>query len=153
MPPLGLETSDGEIELNQTTEATITKVAQEEAVAFLNGPASSLVGKPPSSDVAEKLKKIYDEAARQLYKLWTRRAELKCYTLRDMDSLGFNPESEDFDPDNLVKYDDHEDQLKGKPVSVLVHPLLCVAGTDEGNDYDRERVWAKGVVWLDSKKE
>ena len=34
---------------------------------------------------------------------------------------------------------------------MFVHPLLEVAGTDEAKDYDQERVWAKGVVWLDSK--
>lgn len=151
MPPLGVESSDGEKELNQTTDAAIARVAQQEASAFLDGPASFLVGQNPSSDVAEKLEKIYQEAATQAYMLWTRRTELRCYTLQDVGAVHFDPKSEDFDPDNLVKYEDHEDQLKGRPVAVMVHPLLCVAGSDEGNDYDRERVWAKGVVWLDSK--
>ena len=72
-------------------------------------------------------------------------------TLRDIEQPGFDAECPLFDPDTLMRHEDHEDQLKDRPVTVLVHPLLEVAGTDEAKDYDQERVWAKGVVWLDSK--
>jgi hypothetical protein len=151
MPPLLNDISEGEKNLHHQIEEAIARVAQQQATTFLAGPASFLVENNTKSDVAHKLKKIYDEAARQSYKLWTRRTEMRCSTLRDIEQPGFDPECSFFDPDTLMRHEDHEDQLKDKPVTVLVHPLLEVAGTDEAKDYDQERVWVKGVVWLDSK--
>jgi hypothetical protein len=151
MPPLRNDISDGEKRLHHTIEEAIARVAQQQAAAFLAGPASSLVENNIKSEVIHKLKKIYDGAARQSYMLWTRRTEMRCYTLRDIKQPGFDAESPLFDPDTLMRHEDHDDQLKGKPITILVHPLLKVAGTDEAKDYDQERVWVKGVVWLDSK--
>ncbi|TVY15150.1 hypothetical protein LARI1_G006419 [Lachnellula arida] len=151
MPPLRNDISEGEKKLHHTIEDATARVAQQQATAFLAGPASLLVENNTKSNVAHKLEKIYDEAARKSYMLWTRRTEMRCYTLRDIKQPGFDAESPFFDPDTLMRYEDHEGQLKDRPVTVLVHPLLQVAGTDEAKDYDEKRVWAKGVVWLDSK--
>ena len=76
---------------------------------------------------------------------------MRCSTLRDIEQPGFDAESLFFDPDTLMRHEDHGNQLKDRPITVLVHPLLEVAGTDETKDYDQGRVWVKGVVWLDSK--
>ncbi|PMD15698.1 hypothetical protein NA56DRAFT_581595 [Hyaloscypha hepaticicola] len=150
-PPLRGDTSEGERKLHHDTEKIIARVAQEQAMAFLASPASFLIENSTKPVVVQKLKKIYDEAAKHSYMLWTRRTELKCYTLRNLDQPDFDAESPLFDPDALVRYEDHEDELKDRPVTVMVHPLVQVAGTDEAKDYDKERVWAEGVVWLDSK--
>jgi hypothetical protein len=151
MPPLRNDISDGEKQLRHKTEEFIGRVAQQQASAFLASPASFLVENATAPDVIYKLNKIYDEAARQSYMLWTRRTEMRCRTLRDIGQPVFDAESPYFDPDSLMRHEDHEDQLKDRPVTVLVHPLLFVGGTDEAKDYDQERVWAKGIVWLDSR--
>jgi len=77
---------------------------------------------------------------------------MRCVFLHEMANPTFDAESPFFDPDSLVRYDDHEDGLRGRPVTIMVHPLLEVYGTEEAKDYDKGRVWAKGVVWLDSRK-
>jgi hypothetical protein len=151
MPPLRNNISDGEMQLRRETEESIGRVAHQQASAFLASPASFLVENATKPDAMHKLKKIYNEAARQSYMLWTRRTEMRCRTLRDIEQPVFDAESPYFEPDNLMRHDDHEDQLKNRPVTVLVHPLLFVGGTDEAKDYDQERVWAKGIVWLDSR--
>jgi hypothetical protein len=150
-PPLRGDTSEGETKLHHDTEKIIARVAQEQAMAFLASPASFLIGNSTEPVVLQELKKIYDEAAKHSYMLWTRRTELRCYTLRNLEQQEFDAESPFFDPDALVRYEDHEDELKDRPVTVMVHPLVKVAGTDEAKYYDQERIWAKGVVWLDSK--
>jgi hypothetical protein len=149
-PPLRDDTSEGEKKLHHDTEKIVAKVAQQQAMAFLASPASFLIENSTKPVVVQKLKKIYDEAAKHSYMLWTRRTEMRCYTLRNIEQQGFDAESPFFDPDALVRFEDHDDQLKDRPVTVMVHPLVQVAGTDEAKDYDHERVWAKGVVWLDS---
>jgi hypothetical protein len=126
-------------------------MAEEQAMAFLASPASLLIENSTKPGIVQKLKNIYDEAATQSYMLWTRRTELRCYTLRNLEQPDFDAESPFFEPDALVRHEDHDDQLKDRPVTVMVHPLVKIAGTDEAKDYDQERVWIKGVVWLDSK--
>lgn len=151
MPPLRNNISEGERKLHHKIEEALARVAQQRATVFLTGPASFLIEKNTKSDVTPKLQNIYNEAVKQSYMLWTRRTEMKCSTLRDIEQPGFDVESPFFDPDNLMRPEDHADQLKDRPITVLVHPLLEVAGTDEAIDYDQKRVWAKGVVWLDGK--
>jgi hypothetical protein len=102
----------------------------------------------------EKLKVIYREAAALSYRLWTQRTTLKCITLKDLQELRkltFDADNEYLKSHSLVRHEDHEDQLKGKPITLIVHPLLMVFGTDEGKEYDSGRIWASGEVWLDSK--
>jgi hypothetical protein len=153
MPPLRNDIPDREGKLRHTMLEAITNVGREQAEGFMASPACFLIETKTKSDFAAKISKLYQEAASQSYKLWTRRTEMRCYTLRDMNPLRFDGESKFFQPDTLMKYDDHQDQLKGNLVTILVHPLVQVAGTDEAKDFDQMRVWAKGIVWLDGKKE
>ena len=70
--------------------------------------------------------------------------------MKEMGRPVFDLDSEGMEPHGLVRYDEHEDNLHGKPISVVVHPLLKAFGTDEAKNYDKSRVWAPAVVWLDS---
>ncbi|CZR67408.1 uncharacterized protein PAC_17307 [Phialocephala subalpina] len=151
MPPLRTDASDAEKQLRRTTEDSIAQAADRHASDFLASAASHLIENKAQTDFTNKLKKIYSDAARLSYMLWTRRTEMRCFTLHEIENLAFDAESPYFDPDSLLRFDDYEDHLKGKRVTVMVHPLLKVYGTDEAKAYDQERVWAKGVVWLNSK--
>jgi len=156
MPPLRNDAThadaDAEKQLRFKTEDLIVQAAGRQASAFLASPARYLIEDNADTVLTNKLNKIYSDAAKLSYTLWTRRTQMRCFTLHEIKHLAFDHESPDFDPDNLVRFEDHEDLLKDKTVTVIVHPLLKVYGTDEAKDYDQGRVWAKGVVWLDSKK-
>ncbi|PMD38633.1 hypothetical protein L207DRAFT_429984 [Hyaloscypha variabilis F] len=154
MPPLRNDATDADAEkqLRCTTEDSIAQAAGRQASAFLASPARYLIEDNANTVLTNKFSKIYSDAAKLSYMLWTRRTQMRCFTLHEIKHLAFDHESPYFDPDNLVRFEDHEDHLKGKTVTVIVHPLLKVYGTDEAKDYDQGRVWAKGVVWLDSKK-
>jgi hypothetical protein len=156
MPPLRKDATDAgadaENRLRFMTEDSIAQAAGRQASAFLASPARYLIQDNASTVLINKFNKIYSDAARLSYMLWTRRTQMRCFTLHEIKHLAFDHESPNFDPDNLVRFEDHEDHLRGKKVTVIVHPLLKVYGTDEAKDYEQGRVWAKGVVWLDSKK-
>ena len=68
-----------------------------------------------------------------------------------MDRPIFDVENPHLVPHPLVHPENHEDQLKGRPIAVIVHPLLQVYGTDEAKDYGEGRLWVPAEVWLDSK--
>lgn len=152
LPPVREDTTEEERNLRRTTEGFVEAAANHHASAFLASPATLLmIGQ--STSVTEKLRKIFKDAAKLAYALWTRRTEMKCTTLNDVKDLLFDPDSEIFEPDGLVRYEDHQDLLEGRKVTIMVHPLLQAFGSDEATDYDQARTWAKGVVWLNSKND
>ena len=76
---------------------------------------------------------------------------MKYFTLKELHDLRFEGNSEGFTPDPLVQYeedDDEDEDLMGRRVALLIHPLLIVCGSDEAKDYDQERVLARGIVWV-----
>jgi hypothetical protein len=130
----------------------ISKVANRQATHFLEGPAQHLIRDEAKANCGSKLQSIYHTAANISYMMWTRRTTMKCYTLKHLGRLAFDPESKDLIPHSSVKYDQFEDQLEGRPISLIVHPLLQLFGTNDAKDYDRGSVWAPAEVWLDSRK-
>jgi hypothetical protein len=151
LPPLRNDSKDGEKSLHSWTEGIITKVSEKQASDFIAGSARHLISNDAITGYTKKLKDIYREAAALSYRLWTRRTTMKCVTLHDMGHPTFDVDNPYLVPHNLVRYDDHDDQLRNKPITVIVHPLLQVYGTDEAKDYDKGRVWVPAEVWLDSK--
>jgi hypothetical protein len=130
----------------------ISKVANLQAAHFLEGPARHLIRDDTKANSGSKLQSIYQTAANISYMMWTRRATMRCYTLKHLGRLAFNPESKDLIPHSSVKFEQFEDLLEGRPISLIVHPLLQLYGTNDAKDYDRGSVWAPAEVWLDSRK-
>ena len=152
LPPLRNDTTSQEKGLHRWTSELISKVANLQAAHFLEGPARHLIRDEAKANSGSKLQSIYQTAANISYMMWTRRATMKCYTLKHLGPLAFNPESKDLIPHSSVKFDQFEDLLEGRPISLIVHPLLQLYGTNDAKDYDRGSVWAPAEVWLDSRK-
>jgi hypothetical protein len=150
LPPLRTGNAVEGERLRSWTMGMIAKVSERQASNFIAGSARYLISTDDKTDYTEKLKGIYQEAATLSYKLWTRKITMKCSTFHDLGHPTFDANSPYLEPHPLVRYDDH-DRLKNKPITVIVHPLLQVYGTDEAKDYDEGRVWAPAVVWLNSK--
>lgn len=152
LPPIGGNITDGEKALRTDTEGMIRKISERQASKFLSGPARHLINADIlTNGLSEKIRSAYHEAAALSYKLWTRRTAMRLKSLYDLQHLPFNVDDIRLVPHPTVRYEEHEDQLEGKPITVIVHPLLEVYGTDEAEDYDKGRVWACAEVWLESK--
>jgi hypothetical protein len=151
LPPLRTDSVEGERRLHSWTEGMIAQVSERQASDFIAGSARHLINNNALSGSIKKLKDIYQEAATISYRLWTRRTNMQCFTLRELSRPTFDPDNPCLVPHTLVRYDDHEDMLRNKPITVIVHPLLQVYGTDEAKDYNEGRVWAPAEVWLDSR--
>jgi len=76
---------------------------------------------------------------------------MRCLTLHEMGHPTFDIDNQCLVPHTLVRYDEHDDKLQNTPITVIVHPLLEVYGTDKAKDYDKWRVWSPAEVWLDSR--
>jgi hypothetical protein len=151
LPLLRNDSREGEKALRSWTEGPIAKVSNRHTSDFLASPAQRLIDNKAIANTAKKLKPIYQEAASISYMLWTRRTTMKCVTLQEMDRPIFDVENAYLVLHPLVHPENHKDELKGRPITLIVHPLLQVYGTDEARDYDEGRVWIPAEVWLDSK--
>ncbi|OBT82586.1 hypothetical protein VE02_08679 [Pseudogymnoascus sp. 03VT05] len=151
-PPLRNNTSSQEKDVHLWTSELISKAANLQAAYFLEGPARHLICDQAKANCVNKLQSIYHTAANISYMMWTRRTTMRCYTLKQLSGRAFNPESKDLIPHSSVKFDQFEDQLKGSAITLIVHPLLRLYGTNDAKDYDRGSVWAPAEVWLDSRK-
>jgi hypothetical protein len=140
--------------LRNKTDCQIASAALLQAKSFLSGPARHIIQNKVNfeSALGQQLVSIYQEAANTSYKLWIQRATFKCTTLPDLPPL-FNAENECLKPHSLVHPDDHEDRLLGRPITVVVQPLLQAYGYNDAECYDDASVLAPAVVWFDSKKE
>jgi hypothetical protein len=151
LPPLRVDSKKGEKNLQSVTEGMIAHVSEQQASRFVASPARYLIDTNVKHDYIKKLYSIYQETETISYRLWTRRTAMRCYTLRSLKNTTFDVENPNLVPHTLVRPDEHEDQLKGKPITLFVHPLLRVYGTDEAKDYDKGRVWAPAEVWFDTQ--
>ncbi|KAK0103677.1 hypothetical protein ONS95_005687 [Cadophora gregata] len=151
LPPPGSSTSEGQKSLHGVTDSFIVRAADFHASSFLIGPASHLMKPDADPKQIEKCKAIFQEAARFSYQLWTRRTEVRCYGLREMGEPTFSVNNPETQPHSLLRYDNHEDLLEGRPITVVVHPLIKVYGTGAAEQYDCDRVWMRAEVWLDSR--
>ncbi|KAG4415112.1 hypothetical protein IFR04_011749 [Cadophora malorum] len=151
LPPPGSNTSEGEKLLHDFTDNLVCETAGLQASRFLAGPASRLMKPNVDAKQIEKCKMIFQEAARFSYQLWTRRTMIRSYGLKEMGVPTFSIANKEAVPHSLVRHDDHNDQLEGRPITVIVHPLIKVYGTGAAEHYDSERIWVPAEVWLDSK--
>jgi hypothetical protein len=152
LPALGANSNDGEKNLRSMSETAIAQICELQASNFMNGAARYLFDFDGKDEENKKeLQAIYQQAGTLSYRLWTQRTYLQCVTLREMGRPTFDADDEYLTPHSLVRYDDHEDQLKGKQITLIVHPLIQAFGTNEGKDYGSGRIWACAEVWLDSK--
>jgi hypothetical protein len=149
LPPLQAGHTDGEKGLHQWTEEMTAKVAELHASHFAASSARHLIDTKTAN--IKKLNAIYQEAASVAYMLWTRKTAMKLVTLSDMESPTFDVDNSNLKPHTMVHPDDHDDKLKGRQITLIVHPLLQVYGTDGGRDYDNMRVWIPAEVWFDTR--
>jgi hypothetical protein len=149
LPPLHVGNTEGEKVLHQYTKQMITRVAGLRASRFVASSAGYLMD-TNTADI-QKLNTIYKEAALVAYMLWTRKIGMRLWTLSDMGTPTFDVEDSRFKPHTMVHPDDYNDKLKGRNITLIVHPLLQVYGTDEGKDYDSERVWVPAEAWFNTK--
>lgn len=80
--------------------------------------------------------------------LWSQKSEVNCYYLEDFANHRFHQADEQTEIARAVGIDDGDKSLDGRPVPVVVQPLILGFGTHDGKDYNNFKVWSKAVVWV-----
>lgn len=135
---------------NHTEECT-QKICSRHAKSFLEGPGRHLLQITKSdatSDRVQRLERIFRKAGTISCQLWTQRTYFSCRGLPELQDESFSMNSPIMELHPLIHLDEAPTRLNGHPIAMVVNPLVQVCGTDEAEDYDQTRVWAKAVVWL-----
>lgn len=150
-PPIQDDAHPSEKRVKSLTEAKRQKVCSRHATAFLEGPARHLlhtVQEDATSDRVQRLENIFQAAGNLSCQLWTQRTYFECQGLQDLKDELLSIDSEILEMHPLVHLDEAPARLNERPITMVVNPLVKAWGTDEAEDYDQSRVWAKAVVWL-----
>jgi len=155
LTPSSSDPTHEEIDLLQSRDDRMRDIAKARALSFLAGFNLVFIEffttQEETITCQENLEAIYFQAAQVAYNLWTRRQTFKVTTLADMGPVTFDADNALMEPHPSVRVDDHQRRLKGRPVTLIMHPLLEVIGTEEGEGFDQEpRVLMPAEVWLDS---
>ena len=135
-------------------ERTIGSMHRASGVAardFLSSPAMSLVvGKDREhfDELEGRVTAVYVQAAEFAMRLWRQGVPLRITSLSDLTAIKFQVDSQEVKAHPLHKLDDPTDRsLHGRPICIMMHPLVASAETKEGAQTDN-RVFIKAVVVL-----
>jgi hypothetical protein len=84
--------------------------------------------------------------------LWSMRSDVRFGELPYFSKRPFALRSDEMRVARAVRLGDYDTSLDGRPIQVVVQPLITAYGTPDGRKYQRRRIWSKAVVWVSSKK-
>jgi hypothetical protein len=120
--------------------------ARRRASDFLNSPASDLLQSNSDTETIRKVNEIFCRAAAIATGVWTSDIILEISTLEDFElDVSFDTHDKRMIAHPLV--DDPED-LQGRSIEMIVHPLVMVHGIEDGENDGEGRVWMPAEVWL-----
>ena len=109
----------------------------------------------PNSDATmergKTLRAIFMNAASIATTLWTQRGSLRCYGIKQLESVPFNIESQIMEAHPLNRVDFQDPGNNGRVIGIVTRPSLLAYAEDshEGYDVDVHRVLSKAIVWLE----
>ncbi|KAM3421122.1 hypothetical protein BST61_g1535 [Cercospora zeina] len=108
-----------------------------------------------SSDARISLKALTQEAVDLSWELWTRKARIEVLAWVDLQArmgktmqYGASAKAFEAHPLHNRELEDKPQALDGAEVVLLCSPAIVVAGTAEGQDYDKEKLIKKAVVMV-----
>lgn len=85
--------------------------------------------------------------------LWSHRYAIHFSTLECFKNTPFQVSSPELEAAQAMRLDDNDTSLDGRPIPLVVQPLIEGFGSPEGKDYAKRKVWSKAVVWVSSQAE
>src|SRR5439155_25802344 len=73
------------------------------------------------------------------------------YGVEHFAKKSFSVHSTEMEAARAVRLEENDTALDGRPIPVVVQPLIVAWGTPEGKDYQKRKIWSKAVVWVSSK--
>lgn len=118
---------------------------------FINGPAQIFLPEPENqagvTRRSDDLHSLYHQAAELALSLWAQRTSIACYGQQHLHE--FNSSSPFMTAHRLQHLDEDDTRLDGRKILMCIQPAVLAFGNEDGEDYDKSKVWAKAVVLLE----
>lgn len=99
-------------------------------------------------------KSLWDPVARfgeLALQLWSTKIDIQFCHLGDYGNTPFALASEEMQAARVVRLDEYDTALDGRPIQVVVQPMIAAFGTPDGKEYQKKKIWAKAGVWISNK--
>lgn len=106
----------------------------------------------PQSDMDE-LTRIIESFGNFAIELWSQNTRLTCVYLESFEDKVYHHADKHMEIARAVGIDESDTKLDGRPIPVVVQPLILGYGTHDGKDYEKYKVWSKAVVWVRKNEE
>lgn len=99
----------------------------------------------PQSD-KDELMAIIGSFGDLAIELWSQKSNIKCQYLDTFEHIPYQHADKRMEIARAVGIETGDAKLDGRPIPVLVQPLILGCGTHDGKDYDKHRTWSRAVV-------
>lgn len=83
--------------------------------------------------------------------LWSQKSNVKYYGLKQLEDRVYAVADEEIDLARAVGVEEGDTGLDGRPIPVVVQPLVLGYGSHDGREYDRSRIWSRAIVWVNKE--
>lgn len=83
--------------------------------------------------------------------LWSTKIDIRYCHLGTYGNTQFALASEEMQAARVVRLDEYDTALDGRPIQVVVQPMIAAFGTPDGKEYQKKKIWAKAGVWISNK--
>ena len=127
------------------------KMASSHAKTLINGPAHIFFREPESqAEVLRRrddLQSLYHQAARLALSLWAQRTVIASHGLQRLHE--FDSSSLLMTAHRLHHLDEDDNRLDGRKILLCTQPAVLASGNENGENYDKSKVWAKAIVLVE----
>ncbi|PWY89236.1 hypothetical protein BO70DRAFT_418361 [Aspergillus heteromorphus CBS 117.55] len=147
---LSASANDTKLHLSRQLE----RVVNIQVAAFLSGPAHVLLRQVKNNEEqqvrASDLHKLYSTAGTLALSLWTQRTYIVCRGVEPLQV--FDSSDTEMTAHRFHHLDEDDNRLDGNPILVCVQPAVLAFGNENGEDYDKKKLWAKATVLVAEDK-
>lgn len=81
-------------------------------------------------------------------RLWSTKLGVETETLDEFHDRPFAQQSDTMQAARAVRLDENDASLNGRPIQVVLQPLIVGIGETDGKGSGKKRVWSKAIVWV-----
>jgi hypothetical protein len=112
---------------------------------------SSLIQQPLNQEERQILLEIISRFGEFALQLWVQKTEIKFEDLTYFRHKKFEVNSQEMAAARIVQLETNDTRLDGRPIPMVVQPLIVALRNSNNKKPEKQKIWAKGVVWLSDK--
>jgi hypothetical protein len=109
----------------------------------------------PNENVVRELEIIFSDCAEMALKIWKAKKDIRVYGLdqfvEDPRRCNFRSTSPETKPDPAVGLAVRDPSLDGRPICMVVTPLICAYFRHAKGKAPEQVVWSRATVWTSNK--